>query len=624
MGKRILTIALWGLVAVFIMKACFPSGDPAPSGGGAAARAETFDTAVPDAYPLVLDNALVRTEWSATGASCGRILLKDYHAELGKDDPLVLYDAHWVDSKAPAAGDEAKEWHYRRREAFRLLDQSSFLFAADENGLRQDLDRVEWQVEQPRPDTLVFTWESPSGVALTKTVKLPDAVYHVDAQITAVPLNREASGRDLTFRLATGGGVRTENDGFYPNPYVGAARLDHGQFDKVEFFLPDGDWRPGRAGENWLGEVPYIVEGSKYFLSAIQPLANADGRHANFKGAVSEILFDDLLLQDQVQAGGTVRISDPRQASFWKRASVAGGFTLKLGDEGVGDTADFRWYIGPKDPRTLIPEIYGTLTEVIDDADYGRSMFYRIFLTPLIAPFILWLLQMFEGLVGNWGIAIIFLTVLVRAAVFPIMRHSQVKMAVYQAKMAKVKPQLEAINKKFAKDSQRKQQETMKLYQQHKLSPPLGGCLPIFLQMPIFVGLFQALRSSILLRHEPLGGWIQDLSRPDALIDFGGPVLGFWPFTGVTTLNLLPITMVVLWIVHQRSMPKSTDPQQQQMMKIMTFMPIIFGFVLYNYAAGLSLYMITSSAIGIFEQKVIKKRWPVPTPGAPDPPASAS
>ncbi|MDP6962731.1 MAG: membrane protein insertase YidC, partial [Planctomycetota bacterium] len=226
---------------------------------------------------------------------------------------------------------------------------------------------------------------------------------------------------------------------------------------------------------------------------------------------------------------------------------------------------------------------------------------------------ILWLLQMFYSLAGNYGIAIILLTILVKLAVFPIMRTSQIKMALYQAKMAEVKPQLDAINKKYANDAQKKNQATMEIYKKHRLSPPIGGCLPMFLQMPIFIGLFQALRSSILLRHEPFFGWIEDLSQPDALIDFGGPLIDFPILSGMTSLNLLPIIMVVLWIIHQRSMPKPTDPQQAQMQKMMAMMPLIFGLVLYNYAAGLSLYMIISSLIGIFEQRVIRKRWPVPT-----------
>ena len=132
--------------------------------------------------------------------------------------------------------------------------------------------------------------------------------------------------------------------------------------------------------------------------------------------------------------------------------------------------------------------------------------------------------------------------------------------------------------------------------------------------MPIFIGLFAALRSATDLRHQPFAGWIDDLSRPDALVEFAAPLAGFFPLSAVTSFNLLPIIMVVVWIAHQKSMPKPADPNAAQMQKIMTFMPILFGVMLYNYAAGLSLYMITSSLIGIFEAKVIKKKWPVGPP----------
>ena len=228
------------------------------------------------------------------------------------------------------------------------------------------------------------------------------------------------------------------------------------------------------------------------------------------------------------------------------------------------------------------------------------------------------LLNIFHSIAGNWGVAIILLTMLVRGALMPLNRRSQLKMAEYQVKMQKVKPLLEKINKKYGKDPKKKQEETMKLYKQHKVTPPLGGCLPILLQMPIFIGLFAALRSATDLRQQPFFGWIEDLSRPDALIELSGPLASFFPLSAVTSFNLLPVIMVVLWVAHQKSMPKPADPNAAQMQKIMTFMPILFGVMLYNYAAGLSLYMITSSLIGIFESKVIKKKWPVSGPSGDD------
>jgi|FLOH01.1.fsa_nt_gi YidC/Oxa1 family membrane protein insertase len=610
MGKRFITIALWSLVAVFIIQTCFKKDTPEVI-AGQSQWLESFETAPPLEYDLILENDKVRTEWSQNGASCGRILLKQFTPELHqgdivKEDWLVIYDSTWVEAKAGTSASS-----YRRRDAFRLLeDQSDFLLPANpDTRVKPNLDSALWDYSFNSARTeLTFKWSSAEGVDLIKTLRLEAGNYHIDAEVSAVPRSKIAVGRDITLSLSTGGGIRTTDDNFYPNPYVGVATTEYGKLDDVDFLLPNGKPKANRAvAERWTAPgIPFVVEGSKYFLSSIQALGSS-----GFQGAVAEVLFDDLAAAKDMQIQGGSAVLSPA-SEYWKRASVAGIFNLHLGTLDTAERKQFLWYIGPKDTRILTSEKYGDLSEIIHYADYGRSFFYRLFLTSYVAPVLLWIMNFFHSIFGNWGVAIILLTIVVKAAVFPIMRHSQIKMAGYQAKMAKVKPQLDAINKKYGKDPQKKNEETMKIYKKHKLSPPVGGCLPMFLQMPIFVGLFQALRSSILIRQEPFFGWIEDLARPDALINFGHPVMNFFPFTNVTTLNLLPLIMVVLWVVHQRAMPKPTDPQQAQMQKMMAFMPILFGLILYNYAAGLSLYMITSSSIGIFEQQVIRKRWPVP------------
>jgi YidC/Oxa1 family membrane protein insertase len=611
MGKRLITIALWSLVAVFIINTCFTEKAP-PAAAGEVQWFESFEQPAPESYPLILENDLVRTEWSETGASCGRILLKEFTPDLHEgaiaaEDMLVIYDSRWVEEKAGRSSSS-----YRRRDAFRLLEQSDFLLPADpETRVKRNLDSLVWEASyDAAANELRFKTRDPlNGVDLVKRVRLEQGNYHIDAEISAIPRDKVAVGRDLTLALSTGGGIRTTDDKFYPNPFVGVGLTDYGELDDVDFLLPSGKPMANRAeAERWNDAgIPFVVEGSKYFLSSIRALDSS-----GFQGAVAEVLFDDLEAGKELRKAGGEKVTISAQSEFWKRASVTGNFKLHLGTLDTAEHKQFQWYIGPKDTRVMTAAKYGEMAEVIHFADYGRSFFYRLFLTAYVAPVLLWIMTFFHTIVGNWGIAIILLTIVVKAAVFPIMRTSQVKMAAYQAKMAKVKPQLDAINKRYAKEPQKKNEETMKIYKQHKLSPPIGGCLPMFLQMPIFVGLFQALRSSILIRQEPFFGWIDDLARPDALIDFGGPVLDFFPFSGVTTLNLLPLIMVVLWVTHQRAMPKPTDPQQASMQKMMAFMPILFGLILYNYAAGLSLYMITSSSIGIFEQQVIRKRWPVP------------
>ncbi len=658
--RTILTLILWGVAALFIANSCQPP-EEVRGGASSGSRVESFDEPAEPEATFVLENELLWTKWSARGGGCVQVKLKDHTARLGAERPLaeadwlVLYDA--PAARPPGDGGEASSWNYRRRDALRLWEPKGVLGV--------DLDAADWNVGEVRSTAdggqeVALELTTPTGVRLSKRLRLPAAAHHVELEFGVEPTAEVEAVGYHHFRLNTGGGIVVERDRFYPNPYAAAGRIAEGKAEDMEIFLPSGGLPEDRASAaSWKGRFAFVLEGSKYFLSAVQPIGK------NFEGATVEVLVDnevyekevmaaflpeereaalgvlsawaelaaggeaptrealaaaagvDELRVDEVLARYSGRVAELGRSGYngtWMRTSVGGDFQMHVGAAGsAAESQSFRWYLGPKDPK-VFAQGYPALSTVIEHVDYGGSFFYRMFFTEWIAPLILWILRMFQGLVGNWGVAIILMTLLVRSLLFPINRHSQVKMATYQAKMAKMKPQLDAINAKFAKDPAKKQEATMKLYREHKMSPPLGGCLPILLQFPIFIGLFAALRCSILLRQQPFFGWMEDLSRPDALIDFGGPVLDVWLLSGVTSLNVLPIVMVFLWVVHQRSMPKPTDPQQAQMQKMMTFMPILFGVMLYNYPAGLSLYMITSSGLGIFEQKVIKKRWPVPTP----------
>jgi YidC/Oxa1 family membrane protein insertase len=217
---------------------------------------------------------------------------------------------------------------------------------------------------------------------------------------------------------------------------------------------------------------------------------------------------------------------------------------------------------------------------------------------------------MFHGIVGNWGVAIILLTICVRLALFPINRRSQTSMARFQKKMKRLQPQIDEIKKRHADDAAKQRSEQQALMGKEGAMPPLGGCLPVFVQIPIFFGLFSALRTSFDLRQAPFMLWMNDLSQPDHLLEIN--LNTHLPLIGtIQWLNILPILMVVLWVAQQMGMPKPADEQAARMQKMMMFMPVVFGFFLYDYAAGLSLYMITQSVLGIVEQTLIKKVWPL-------------
>lgn len=239
-----------------------------------------------------------------------------------------------------------------------------------------------------------------------------------------------------------------------------------------------------------------------------------------------------------------------------------------------------------------------------------------------ISQAVIWALRRLHGITANWGWAIVLLTLVVRLMLFPINRRSQAAMMHHGEAMSRVKPKLEALKKKYEKDPRKFAQEQMKLMKAEGVSLfPLGGCLPILLQIPIFFGLFSALRHYLSLRQ---AGWlwVQDLSQPDHLIRFDAPVWNPMSVCGgccgipqpdITGLHMLPILMTVTWFLNSYLMPKpaTADPQVEQQRKMMMFMPVVFGLMMYSYASALSLYWLTSSTVGIIETRIIKKWFPV-------------
>ncbi len=270
----------------------------------------------------------------------------------------------------------------------------------------------------------------------------------------------------------------------------------------------------------------------------------------------------------------------------------------------------FRIYIGPKD-RDLFDAVedYRPFLAAAD-LDYQISCFCAPGASS-IGKVLLSILKFFHGLFGNWGLSIIVLTILVRAALSPLNYRQMKAMGLYQKRMAKFKPQLDALKKKYEKDPKRLNQELMKFNKEHKLFPPLMGCLPMFLTMPVFFGLFTMLRASFELRHEPFLGWIEDLSQPDRLFHIGDS--GF--FLIPEYFNLLPVLMMIFWVLNSFGQKLPDDPQQRQTQQMMRFMPLIFGIMLYNYASGLALYMVVSSVWSLCEQKLLKKRLGLGTGG---------
>ncbi|MFC1805625.1 YidC/Oxa1 family insertase periplasmic-domain containing protein [Planctomycetota bacterium] len=253
----------------------------------------------------------------------------------------------------------------------------------------------------------------------------------------------------------------------------------------------------------------------------------------------------------------------------------------------------YRFFAGPKNPE-IIEQQYGYVK-----VRKPGKLDFLVFIMSAI-------LRGAYYLVGNYGVAILILTLLVRGCMHPLSRISQKSMY----KMQKLKPKMDEIKEKYKHDKTRQREEVMKFQREHGTG--LGGCLPILLQLPIFIGLFTTLRESMELRHAPFVLWIQDLSQPDCLVqDF--PVLG--------VLNILPLISCAIMFLQQRMMPKSSDPQQAQTQKMMGYMmPVMIGWIFYTFPSGLALYFIASTCFGLAESKLIKGHLARKEAEAPTPP----
>jgi YidC/Oxa1 family membrane protein insertase len=266
-------------------------------------------------------------------------------------------------------------------------------------------------------------------------------------------------------------------------------------------------------------------------------------------------------------------------------------------------THTYKVFAGPKLAEALKPYGAAKLASYRKNQTFGipgSAWMATTVITPLLDVmyrFTEWVAARFRGKGGNYGIAIILLTLTVRMMMFPIGR----KQAMAAKKMQDLQPHLKELQEKYKDDKEQQTRETWALYKRHKVNP-LGGCLPALIQLPIFVGLWQALNNSVHLRHARFL-WIENLAAPDMLfrMPFTLPFLGDY-------LNLLPFLVVALMLVQTKLFsPPATTPEMEQQQKMMKYMMIFMAFMFYKVPSGLGIYFITSSLWQISERLLLPK-----------------
>ena len=318
------------------------------------------------------------------------------------------------------------------------------------------------------------------------------------------------------------------------NPFLGAAiNTTEENYKKMTFAdIAEAEFKTSKQG-GWLAMVQH------YFISAWIPDANSNNTYHLRKLGDKDLYLLGFIGQPLEVAPGT-------QGS-----------------------AKVSFYAGPKDTERL-----EQISPYLDlTVDYGWLWW--------VAKPLFWLLKFIHEYVGNWGLAIIGLTIIVKAAFFNLSAASYRSMA----KMRKLAPKMAEMKERYGDDRQKMSQEMMKLYKTEKVNP-LGGCLPLLIQMPVFLALYWVLMESVELRHSPFYFWIQDLSIKDPYF-------------------VLPIIYgITMWFM-QKLNPQPTDPMQA---RVMQMLPLIFTFMFLWFPAGLVLYWVTNNTLSIIQQYIITKQ----------------
>ncbi|MBW1644353.1 MAG: membrane protein insertase YidC, partial [Deltaproteobacteria bacterium] len=246
---------------------------------------------------------------------------------------------------------------------------------------------------------------------------------------------------------------------------------------------------------------------------------------------------------------------------------------------------EYELYFGPKSIQVL----KGVGHNLDRAVDFGWFDF--------LAKPCLWIMNLLYSVIPNYGVAIIILTIFTKIILWPLGTKSYKSMNA----MKKLQPLMTEIREKFKDDKKKMNEELMGLYKTYKINP-LGGCLPMVVQMPVFFALYRMLYGAIELRHAPFFGWINDLSAPDRLFDFGFSIPFMEPPYGIPVLTII---MGASMLLSQKMQPPAGDPAQAKMMMLM---PVVFTFIFINFSSGLVLYWLVNNILSIAQQYYTQKK----------------
>lgn len=383
-----------------------------------------------------------------------------------------------------------------------------------------------------------------------------------------------------SFTLNVGTAMTTTGHSFGPS-------LSGGYFEDVgrdSHFIDIGSFSSG----GFLGLTTRVVRDTVPFAGSIR------------WASVSNQFFTGILTARDQSVGGSVLFAHNPNATEGPGTGIGASvaYTVPaLAANGSEATLAFDYYVGPKEYTRLARRANFPNSEA-DVMQFANGWYRKIMLSGAISPFMNWLMTRMHKVIGNWGLAIILMTILLKTVTLPFTLAASRS----AKRMQKLTPELTVLREKYKDNPQKLNQATMELWKKHKINP-LGGCLPVLITMPLFVAFFFMLQSAPELRFQSFL-WARDLSAPDTVWHL--PWVGF-------PLNIMPLLMGATMVIQMRLTPSpGVDNAQAKMMK---FMPVIFTFICYNFSCALALYSAVNGLFTIGQQLVVnrmKDKTPVP------------
>jgi len=393
-----------------------------------------------------------------------------------------------------------------------------------------------------QPKELIYEWKSPQGVDMQTRFRFHPEQYNIDLDITVNNGSEYLINDALSLHLAhLPRGIKKSYGVFEGMALLLGDKLEEVKLSKIE-------------DTQFTGRIPWVAYEEPYFMGAI---ANENDTGITAKGTTLP--------------SGEIRVS-----------YMTPSLNVKPSEK---TTKHFTLYFGPRDLYVL----KDSGKELDKAINFG---WFDIIAKPLLVT-----LRFFNNYLSNYGLSVIVLTILIKILFWPLTHKSYQSMK----EMRKLQPMMAKIREKYKNNKQEMQKQLMNLYKTYKINP-MGGCLPMLVQIPVFFAFYRVLPSSIELRHAPFVLWINDLSAPERLFSLPFKIPFMAPPYGIPVLTLL---MGASMFLQQKMTPSPGDPTQA---KIMMVLPIVFTFIFVNFPSGLVLYWLVNNLLSIAQQYRINRQ----------------